>query len=79
MREALERGIQRGELEADMNVELALDLLSGSMLWRSLMSGESINEGYTREVVQRVLRAFEPSVSGTRRTSGGSKRGRANA
>jgi len=78
MREALERGIQRGELEADMNVELALDLLSGSMLWRSLMSGESINEGYTREVVQRVLRAFEPSVSGTRRTSGRSKRGRAN-
>jgi hypothetical protein len=41
-----------------MCVELALDLLAGSMLWRSLMSGESINEAYTREVVRRVLRAF---------------------
>ena len=59
MREALERGIRRGELEADTNVELALDLLSGSMLWRSLMSGESINEAYTREVVRRVLKAFQ--------------------
>jgi AcrR family transcriptional regulator len=59
MREALERGIRRGELDPNMNVELALDLLAGSMLWRSLMSGESITEGYTREVVRRVLRAFK--------------------
>ena len=70
MREALERGIQRGELDADMNVELALDLLSGSMLWRSLMSGESVNEAYTREVVRRVLKAFEAP-----RTPGRSSRG----
>jgi AcrR family transcriptional regulator len=60
MREALERGIQRGELARDTDVELALDLLAGSMLWRSLMSGASITDTYTRGVVQRVLRAFAP-------------------
>ncbi|HEX7977959.1 MAG TPA: TetR/AcrR family transcriptional regulator [Gemmatimonadaceae bacterium] len=59
MRGALERGIQRGELAADMDVGLALDLLEGSMLYRSLISGEPITEAYTREVVRRVLRAFQ--------------------
>ena len=58
MRNALERGIRRGELDPRTNVELALDLLSGSMLWRSLMNGESITEAYTREVVRRVLSAY---------------------
>jgi AcrR family transcriptional regulator len=58
MREALERGMKRGEIDANANVDLALDLLAGSMLWRSLMNGEAINESYTREVVRRVLSAF---------------------
>lgn len=65
MREALERGITRGELDAGMDVEIALDLLTGSMLWRSLMSGESIDDAYAREVVRRVLRAFQPSRPST--------------
>jgi AcrR family transcriptional regulator len=71
MREVLRRGIGRGELARETDVELALDLLSGSMLWRSLMGGESIDEPYTREVVRRVLRAFAPPLraSAPRRAS----------
>lgn len=60
MRDALERGIQRGELDPDTDVELALDLLAGSMLWRSLITGDWIDERYTRELVRRMLRAFAP-------------------
>jgi AcrR family transcriptional regulator len=81
MREALQRGIARGELDANTNVELALDLLGGSMLWRSLLSGESITEAYTREVVRRVLKAFGSPSTVSRPASGGSARrkGRAKA
>ena len=74
MREALQRGIARGELDANTNVELALDLLGGSMLWRSLISGESITEAYTREVVRRVLKAYGSPSTVSRRASGGSAR-----
>ena len=81
MREALQRGIARRELDANTNVELALDLLGGSMLWRSLLSGESITEAYTREVVRRVLKAFGSPSTVSRPASGGSARrkGRAKA
>ncbi len=81
MREALQRGIARGELDANTNVELALDLLGGSMLWRSLISGESITDAYTREVVRRVLKAFGSPSTVSRPASGGSARrkGRAKA
>src|SRR3569833_1547302 len=51
LREALERGLERGELLAETDVEVALDLLAGSMLWRSLISGETITEPYTRTLV----------------------------
>ena len=74
MREALQRGIARGELDANTNVELALDLLGGSMLWRSLISGESITEAYTREVVRRVLKAYGSPSTVSRPASGGSAR-----
>lgn len=70
IREALERGVRRGELDAEMNVELALNMLAGSMLYQSLLNGERITEAYTREVVRRVLKAFEPRIHAARRTSG---------
>ncbi|PYP78701.1 MAG: TetR family transcriptional regulator [Gemmatimonadetes bacterium] len=58
--EALRRGVRRGDLARGTDVELACDLLTGPMLWRSLMSGEVIHETYTVELVRRVLRAFAP-------------------
>ena len=79
MREALQRGIARGELDANTNVELALDLLGGSMLWRSLIGGESITEAYTREVVRRVLKAFGSPSTVSRPASGRSARGKGRA
>jgi AcrR family transcriptional regulator len=61
MRRALQRGIARGELRADTDLELALDLLSGPMLWRYLIGGEAVDEGLARGSVHAVLRAFGPA------------------
>ncbi|HEU4882460.1 MAG TPA: TetR/AcrR family transcriptional regulator [Longimicrobium sp.] len=63
MRRALERGIARGELRAETDLELALDLLSGPMLWRYLIGGQSVDEGLARGSVDAVMRAFGPAES----------------
>jgi AcrR family transcriptional regulator len=63
MRRALRRGIDRGELRADTDLELALDLLSGPLLYRYLISGEAVDEGLARGAVGAVLRAFAPAQS----------------
>jgi hypothetical protein len=60
MRQAIRRGITRRELSGATDVELALDLLTGPMLWRSLMSGEPIDEPFTCGIVRAVVRAFPP-------------------
>jgi hypothetical protein len=55
--------VQRGELRRDADLELALDLLSGPLLYRYLISGEEVDEALARGAVEAVLRAFAPSVS----------------
>lgn len=60
MRQVIRRGIQRRELSPTTDIELALDLLAGAMLWRSVMSGEPIDEPFTRGIVRAVVRAFPP-------------------
>jgi AcrR family transcriptional regulator len=39
MAEVLRRGVERGELRADLDVELAIDLLTGPYVYRLLISG----------------------------------------
>jgi AcrR family transcriptional regulator len=60
MRRVLERGIARGDLRAGLDVELALDLLSGPLLYRYLVSGEPVDEPLAQGAVDAVLRAFAP-------------------
>lgn len=61
MRRALEHGMARGELRAGMDVELAVDLLSGPMLFRFLITGGTVDEALAHGTVQAVLRAFAPA------------------
>jgi AcrR family transcriptional regulator len=63
MRRALERGIARGELRAGTDVELALDLLSGPLFWRFLITGGPVDEPLAHGAVQAVLRTFAPDAS----------------
>lgn len=60
LRRVLERGIARGDLRADTDLELALDLLSGPMLYRYLVSGVAVDEALAAGCVDTVLRAFAP-------------------
>jgi hypothetical protein len=39
MGEVLRRGVARGELRADLDVELTIDLLTGPWVYRLLISG----------------------------------------
>jgi AcrR family transcriptional regulator len=52
-RELLQRGIDRGELRRDLDLEIAVDLLLGPIYYRLLISGEPL----TRAVVDRLVRA----------------------
>ena len=60
MTRVLERGIERGELARDTNIELALDLLSGPLLYRALISGGTIDGPMIGGVVGAVVRGFAP-------------------
>jgi len=60
MQAVIERGIERGDLRANTDVKLALDLLSGPLLLRALITGAPIDERLVRGVVDAVLAAFAP-------------------
>jgi len=42
MGEVLRRGVERGELRADLDVELAIDILTGPWVYRLLISGGEV-------------------------------------
>jgi hypothetical protein len=58
MREAVERGIARGELRPDTDVELALDVIAGPVYTRLLITGQPLDPTYSRSVVEFVLARF---------------------
>jgi AcrR family transcriptional regulator len=54
----LARGIERGDLRPDTDVELAHELLFGPVYYRLLLSGAPLDAGLAARVVDAVLRAF---------------------
>ncbi len=58
MREAVERGIARGELRPDTDVELALDVIAGPVYTRLLITGQPLDPTYSRSAVELVLARF---------------------
>ena len=67
LRAVLDRGVARGDLRADLDVELALDVLGGALFYRLLVTGGPIDEHLAEGVAELILRGFAPSTSeGTR-------------
>jgi AcrR family transcriptional regulator len=66
MRAVLWRAVARGELRADADVEVALDLLSGPPFYRYLLLGVPIDERFTHAVVVVVLRGLAPEDGASR-------------
>ena len=60
MHQVLARGIARGELARGTDIQLALDMLSGPLLYRALISGRKIDARMIGGIVGVVLRGFAP-------------------
>jgi AcrR family transcriptional regulator len=56
----LRRGVERGDLRDDLDVELALDVLGGPLFYRLLITGGPIDEQLAEGVADLVLRGFAP-------------------
>jgi AcrR family transcriptional regulator len=55
-----ERGIERGELRADIDVDFALDVLAGPLFYRLLITGGPIDDALAQAVVELIVRGFAP-------------------
>jgi len=58
LRAVLDRGIGRGDLASDLDVELALDALGGALFYRLLITGGPIDEHLAEGVAELILRGF---------------------
>jgi AcrR family transcriptional regulator len=61
--EVLRRGIERGDLRADLDLELALDVLGGPLFYRLLVTGGPLDEQLAEGVPDLILRGFSPDES----------------
>jgi AcrR family transcriptional regulator len=62
LRVVFERGIERGDLRRDLDIEFALDILAGPLFYRLLITGGPIDDGLAQAVVELILRGFAPST-----------------
>jgi AcrR family transcriptional regulator len=60
LRALLGRGVERGDLRPDLDVELALDVLGGPLFYRLLVTGAPIDQELAEGVVELILRGFAP-------------------
>jgi AcrR family transcriptional regulator len=58
LREALLRGVRRGELPSSIDFALAVNLFSGPLLHKFLIEGGRVDERFTRRVADAVLRGI---------------------
>jgi AcrR family transcriptional regulator len=63
----LERGVERGDLRPDLDLELALDVLGGPLFYRLLITGGPIDNELADGVADLILHGFAPA--GARRRS----------
>jgi AcrR family transcriptional regulator len=62
--EVLRRGVARGDLRPDLDLELVLDVLGGPLFYRLLITGGSLDEQLAEGVTELILRGFAPDKPG---------------
>ncbi len=60
IRSVLRRGVASGELRPDVNLEVALFMLTGAIIGRGKHQPEGISVGYARRVVDELLTGLTP-------------------
>jgi AcrR family transcriptional regulator len=58
----VERGVARGELPPDTDVQLFLGIVAGTVFFRVLLSDEPVDEPVVRRVVETVLAGFRTTA-----------------
>jgi AcrR family transcriptional regulator len=58
--EVLRRGVERGDLRPDLDLERALDVLGGPLFYRLLVTGGPLDEQLAEGVTDLILRGFAP-------------------
>jgi hypothetical protein len=59
----LERGVATGELRPDLDVTLAMAILSGTMMWQSKWGPGDLPEDLAERVVDMVLAGMAPPAA----------------
>ncbi len=63
---ALARGVERGEIRDDVDLELAADLIFGPIAMRVFFSGTRINPRIVHPTIEAILRGLAPRVGAGR-------------
>lgn len=74
--EALRRGMERGELPQNLDLDVVLDTLYGAIYMRFLIRHDKLSENYVNEVCRMVLEGAAGEANG-RRHGGAKKNGHA--
>jgi AcrR family transcriptional regulator len=61
--EVLRRGVERRDLRPDVDLEFALDVFGGPLIYRLLITGGAIDEQLAEAVAELILRGFAPDQS----------------
>jgi AcrR family transcriptional regulator len=66
MREVLRRGVHTGELRADVDIELAIDMLAGPIIYRFLITGGDLEPAAAKapQLLETLLEGLSPRRPG---------------
>jgi AcrR family transcriptional regulator len=59
--EAVARGVERGEVDPDLDPEVLIDMVVGPVFHRLFLSGRPVTDEWLAELVDRSVRACAPS------------------
>jgi AcrR family transcriptional regulator len=74
MKQALQRGVDRGELRPDADFDLIYDLLLGPLFMRSVVRGEPLGRDIAEQTVELILTSFGRNAPSAKKTSVGRTR-----
>lgn len=57
-REVFLQAVHRGELPADVEVDLATDMLGSMMYWRMIVAQKPADEAYINSLADKIIKAF---------------------
>ena len=51
----LEKGVQRGELKKNLDIDICIDLIYGPIFYRLLVTGDTLDEPYVQQLVNNAF------------------------